>query len=292
MQLKKQIEAILDPKGETVLPPFLIHTQEGANIPCYTQYKQLLFDSTKHMALTDDPKPPRVSLVMTTTSPTTTLLAQADTQWMSAESFLDITPAQFAIAFGIYLNRLPKSYNMIGKKCNCAMLYTSEDQFIEHVLRCDQASPITHTRRHDMVRDAIVTNLRSMGITTTKEPTCFVYEDGSKKRPDILAHTAPMGLVTDVQLLHTDADLTDGEKEKCAKHAPAATKQHCMFIPFVMHTRGTLGNKAEQYINTVIKSIQPFQHHTAKHTMRHAVSIAAAKGRANAIMAAVDQGRW
>ena len=105
-------------------------------------------------------------------------------------------------------------------------------------------SPVTHTTRHNMVRDAIVQTIRQYGITTSSEPRCFTYQNDAHQRPDIMAHTKPQHVVTDVTLIHEHIDITLAEKNKHKTHSEACAKQGCIFIPFAMYTRGTLGQQA------------------------------------------------
>ena len=203
-----------------------------------------------------------------------------------------MTPSQFSIALGIHLNVMPDHIALIGSKCNCGFVYMNHTDTINHVLKCDMSSPKTHTYRHDLVRDTIVSTARWFGITTTSEPHCFSYADGSNKRPDILFHTRPMGIVTDLSLVEPDTDLTSVEAAKTAKHGAACNAQHCIFIPAIMHTRGTIGTKAELLIRTLSKSIPPFHQKAFSRNLSHAIQVAAAKGRADTLAAAADRLRW
>lgn len=287
--VKRLIELIIDPSGHTVLPPTIIHSVDGAAAPCYTMHRQLIWNMTKHFALTDDPSVPRVSLI---TEPiTTTAGAQMDHQWMLFDATHTLTPAQFATALAIHLHAMPHQLGLIGTKCNCGAIY-NDAAAAEHILKCDMATSRGHTHRHNLVRDALISTARWFGITTTSEPHCFTYKDGSKKRPDVLFHTQPMGIVTDVSLLESSADLAHAETAKTTKHAEACNAQHCLFIPAVMHTRGTLGMKAESLIRTLAKAVLPAQQRSFTRHLRHAVQVAAAKGRADSLLDAAARNRW
>jgi hypothetical protein len=288
--IKSMIEQIIDPCGRTQISQAIVHSIDGAAAPSYYMNRQLLWSSTSHFALTDDPDVPRVSL---TTEPiTTTASSQVDRKWMMYDCAHTMTPSQFSIALGIHLNVMPHHLALIGTKCNCGFIYSEHADTINHILKCDMSTPKTHTYRHDMVRDTMVSTARWFGITTTSEPHCFAYADGSKKRPDILFHTRPMGIVTDLSLVEPDTDLASIENLKTAKHSAACNTQHCIFIPAIMHTRGTIGMKAEFLIRTLSKAIPPFHQKAFSRNLNHAIQVAAAKGRADSLVAAADRLRW
>ena len=270
----------------------MLHSRQGLGMPDYSRYRSELFNTSQRMALTDDPSTPHVSLTHDI-SITSTVQSQIDSQWLFYDAKHSMTSANFSMALAIRLNILPARIKFSGTKCNCGTVYTTDDEkTIEHILRCDMSTPVTHTVRHNFVRDAIVDCMRGYGITTTKEPTCFTYKDGKAKRPDILCHSQPYGVVTDVTLVATDADLNAHEQLKKDTHSEACSKMQCIFIPFAMHTRGTLGTKAEEYIRTICKTVQHSQQTSMNRELHHVTSTAAAKGRAMAILAAADRVRW
>ena len=291
-RVRKMAEWLLDATGETSVSYDMLHSRQGLGMPDYTRYRMDLFNASQRMSLTDDPSTPHVSLTHDTTIDST-VRSQIDSQWLFYDAKHSLTPANFSMAISIRLNILPKRIKLEGSKCNCGFIYDSEtEKTIEHILRCDMSTPITHTVRHNMVRDALIDCMRGYGITVTKEPTCFTYKDGKAQRPDILCHSQPFGVVTDVTLVATDADLAKHEQQKKDTHAEACSKMQCIFIPFAMHTRGTLGTKAEDYIRTICKTVQHSQQSAMHRDMHHVTSTAAAKGRAMAILAAADRVRW
>jgi hypothetical protein len=99
-------------------------------------------------------------------------------------------------------------------------------------------------------------------------------------------------LVTDLSLVEPDTDLASIENLKTAKHSAACNTQHCIFIPAIMHTRGTIGMKAEFLIRTLSKAIPPFHQKAFSRNLNHAIQVAAAKGRADSLVAAADRLRW
>jgi hypothetical protein len=138
----------------------------------------------------------------------------------------------------------------------------------------------------------MVATAREFGITTTKEPTCFTYATGKKHRPDALFHTQPMPLATDVTLIASDGDLSTAEKLKSDHHRDACSKQHTIFKPMAMHTRGTIGTQGENLIRDLAKFVLPCQQKDFVRSMHHTIATAAAKGRADSLAAAVDRMMW
>jgi hypothetical protein len=164
-----------------------------------------------------------------------------------------MTPSKFSTALSIRLGVIPSHLSLRGTKCNCGVIYDTDADSIEHILTCDMSSHRTHTYRHNLVMEAITSTARWYGISVTTEPRCFTYEDKSNKRPDLLFHTQPQCIVTDISLVRTTADLAHEEKSKTEKHSAACNKSNCMFIPFLMYTKGTLGTKAETLIEATSK---------------------------------------
>jgi hypothetical protein len=108
-------------------------------------------------------------------------------------------------------------------------------------------------------------------------------------------HTLPNNLVIDVSLVSThpaQESITNAEQQKFNTHLEATRCQSCVFFPFVMATRGTLGTQAEKFIRTLIKTVQPHMQYYFRRSLAHAVASAAARGRADAISAAAMRTRW
>ena len=293
-RVHKMVELLIDPSGDTMVPLSAIHDDGGAGAPSYSAHLNEIYGAYRTMALEHNPATPRLQL--TTRAETTASAAQVDSQWLFFEATNYLTPHQFAIAFAIRLGVLPNYARLHDTKCNCGYVYTREhNTTIDHVLTCDMATHVTHTTRHNMVRDAIIQTARYYGVTTTKEPTCFTYADGRHHRPDAMFHTLPNNLVIDVSLVSThpaQESITNAEQQKFNTHLEATRCQSCVFFPFVMATRGTLGTQAEKFIRTLIKTVQPHMQYYFRRSLAHAVASAAARGRADAISAAAMRTRW
>lgn len=282
------METILDPTGRTFIPVSAMHNTNGVGAPAYNDNREAMFRAARHVALTNDPAVPRVSL--TTTDDTSTSKAQIDAQWLFYEQYSHLTPCQFAGALAIRLNILPSHMkHVLSAKCNCGKVYVDDETFIEHVLACDQSCRTTHTHRHDMVRDSIIQTLRAFGVTTSKEPTSIVYSDGTKKRPDLLSHTTPCNIAADVTMIHSAGSLAEAEKAKMKKHSEASGNANAIFYPIALHTRGTLGPKAEAFIKATARAMAPHQQYAFMRRMKHSISTAAARGRADTLNSAAER---
>jgi ribonuclease HI len=280
---------MIDPSGHTKIPKHIVHDESGLGVPNYTANLHDLFGAFERMSLEDDPRVPSVSLT-TNQLDTTTTGPQLDSQWMFYDTASTLTPNQFATALAIRLNVLPRQHWLVNYKCNCGYAYTADDRdSIDHVLLCDRSTPFGHTHRHNLVRDAIISAARHYGVTTSKEPTCFSYNNGHNQRPDALFHTEPLPIATDVSLVSgtpAGEEIAAAEEKKVKTHKTATADGGAQFIPFVMATRGTLGPKASSFISSLSRAVQPFLKRSFERHLRHAVANAAAKGRSDALNAA------
>lgn len=283
---------MLDNSGNTTLTPEQLHTTRGLGIADYSTFRFQLYEAHKKMSLQDEHATPVVSLLHDTNHSTNRALAQINSEWMFFEARNYLTPAEFVTALAIRIDEIPHNIRLIGTKCNCGFIYTDSPNTIHHILKCDMSCSVTHTTRHNMVRDAIARTVRAYGIAATTEPTFFVYNDGHKRRPDILIHTAPFTLTTDVSLVDEEVDLTRAEEEKKKQHTNACAKLGSHFVPGVMHTRGTLGKSMEDFIRQAAKATIPSQSQAMQRDLHHSISIAAAKGRALALMSAAQRVQW
>lgn len=291
--VREHVALLLDPSGNTEVPENRMHDDNGFGAPRYALHVEEIFGAFKRMAIENNPAVPHLSL--TTKLPLTTAPAQADSQWLFFEAENHMTPNQFSLALAIRLGIIPSHLKVENSKCNCGYLYGGiDDESIDHILTCDMSSPVTHTTRHNRVRDEIIRTCRSYGITTTTEPTCFTYDDSRHHRPDALFHTDPHGVAIDVSLVSTfpsQEAILKKEEEKKKIHSSAVKALSCIFFPFVMASRGTIGPEAEKFIRHIAKGLQPHLQHRFKRVLIHAVANAAAKGRADSLAAAAARQR-
>ena len=294
-KVKEMVELIIDPQGTTRIPEATLHDDLGFGAPCY---RRNLEDMYHAYALASETNAiSAVSVCVTTRNLSSSLTkAQADSQWLFYDHHNSMSEHQFRMALAIRLGVLPAGFQLQGSKCNCGNYVYDEDarETVDHILACDSSTPAGHTLRHNMVRDTIIHTARMYGITTTKEPTCFTYGDGHARRPDALFHTQPLGLATDVSMTSRypcDEHIQRIEKEKINHHTTPVEANGCLFRPFVMATRGTLGKRAEELIRTLAGALMPFERRYFVRQLHHAVSTAAARGRADAVSLAVRRHR-
>jgi hypothetical protein len=284
-QIKRMVETILDPSGSTHLSMDQMYSKQTLGFTNYSTHRHELFNAYKRMALDDDLETPRLALQHDSTSLSVARIAsQVDAQWLFYETRNAISPSQFCTALAIRLGLLPQHLSLTGSKCNCGFVYLDQDDSISHILKCDMATPITHTTRHNLVRDAIAACARSFGLSATTEPRFFSYANGKHQRPDITIHTQPFSTTTDVTLVDENVSLEESEKQKSETHRDACAKLSSIFIPFAMHTRGTIGTQAEKFMRTISKAVIPSLQPQFIRELRHCVAIAA-------VIAAVDRTR-
>jgi ribonuclease HI len=291
-------ERLIDHSGHTKIPRPIIYDVGGLGVPHYSANLNELYGAFERMSIEEDPNVPRVSL-STNHIDTTITRAQTDAQWMFYEANESMTPAQFCNALAIRLNLIPRHLQLIGTKCNCGYLYTANDGLtLDHLFSCARASPVGFTTRHDSIRDTIIRVARNFGITCSKEPACFTYTSGQRRRPDVLFHTEPSPVAIDVSLVssHLDSSIEDDikhvEREKKTAHTTAVEANNARFFPFVLATRGLLGVEAENLIRTLSRAVQPFQQATFSRRLHHAVAVAAAKGRSDTLAATMRARMW
>jgi ribonuclease HI len=285
------INKLVDPTGSMTIAPEIIHSVDGIGAPRYEHHAAELYSEYRAMSLENQKKPPRVELTTPTAVDSPYPAAQLDSQWMFYSKTAYMPPAAFIGALCIRLNIVPRhARHLLNSKCNCgAQLGINAAEAIDHVLLCDRATPVTHTTRHNAVRDEVVRTLRAWGLTTTKEPTVYSYPGGQHRRPDALVHTDPVKLATDFsftsRLPAVDAIAEVQELKKTIHTAPVTQAGH-QFISFVAHTRGTLGPQAEKFIRECSRALAPHQRYAFIRELKHRTSVAIATARADALAAA------
>jgi hypothetical protein len=130
---------------------------------------------------------------------------------------------------------------------------------------------------------------RKFGITVTKEPTIYVYRD-RKGRPDLLFHTHPKPVATDVTIVSAkeipgDAAKT-AEQEKTEDHQEATSRLQHDFIPFACEPHGLIGQEGHRLIQHLAKALLPQSRKAFIRYMLHTASTAIAIGRADTMYSA------
>jgi hypothetical protein len=277
-----------------------LHDKLGAGFPLYSACATALYQES--VLLAHRPRGSRgqeVELVTEKLPQTADLCSQRDAQYMfysHTTQFSSMTPVEFRLAAAIRLRTLPANMMPTAVACACAhdVVCTTPAQLIEHALRCPKMSRYTTTTRHNAVRDAICGVARSYGITVTKEPTFYDYQDeqGIRRRPDLTFHVTPP-VTTDITIVHPDG--TPGNAAKLAAqrkakiHTDAANRMSHVFIPFALETYGLqdesclrLSKRLEEYLPRYLQLSFRFD-------LFHAVSCTLARTRVAMVLSALGQ---
>jgi hypothetical protein len=162
------------------------------------------------------------------------------------------------------------------------------EQFVNHALTCKTLSSYTQTTRHNRVRDTLAAVARTFGITTTLEPTFYVYDCASHRRPDIVFHL-PRAVATDVSVVFPVGE--EGEsvrakaKSKVKTHDAAVRALNHDFIPFVLDTFGTMDRCCKELIEALKRQVPIHLKSSFEFHAYHSISCALAKARAATIRA-------
>ena len=131
-KVKHLIELMVDPSGETTLSLHHIHSPDGCGIPNYHLHSKELYEASKQMSLNDSKEVPRLPLLLPSID-TEVARAQIDCQWLLFNNtHVHFTPAEFSSALAIRLGVIPKHLDFFNRKCNCGVIYTEQEQTIEH----------------------------------------------------------------------------------------------------------------------------------------------------------------
>ena len=266
----------------------------GAGFPCYERNAEALYNASKTMALTRDPKGVGVELVLDDLPHTADLRSQFHAPFLffsRATRYNELTHTQFRIAMCIHLRTLPQMVNKaVPTRCNCGVNVTTNEMLIEHSLKCDKFGRYTRTHRHNIVRDAIAAIARSYGITATLEPRFYSYESGNC-RPDITFHTLPRAIATDVSIVYPDTDpgiaANRAAKAKEEIHKKAVERLEHTFIPFIMETFGYAHESCAKLAKALMVDLPKHRHTSFRFDMEHAASNALAIARANTVLSAI-----
>jgi hypothetical protein len=151
-------------------------------------------------------------------------------------------------------------------------------------MRCDKFSRISHTHRHNIVRDTVAKVAREYGITVSKEPTVYPYDGGKKRRPDLLFMVFPTPIATDFTIVspteEPGAAAKKAEEEKTKIHQAACAALQHGFIPCAAESPGLLGQEAHRLIAKLAHSLQPSLRLQFQRRMTRALANGLAQGRA------------
>lgn len=281
----KAIETLattLEVPAEDLRKTGLLHDTFGAGIPNYTQLRAQLYHAAYQMAIHGQ----EVNVELLSKGDTTghpTARHNLDSQWLWYDG--SMTPAEFIAAYCIRLGLLPPHLRLHPIRCDCGEAVTNDWEQIEHTLMCDRFTSVTHTRRHNMVRDEMCRVAASFGIVSTKEPTCYRYVEG-RKRPDILFATFTPH-VTDVTIVKPIGDAGNAARiaddVKRQTHRDAVQQNQHVFIPAACETYGLMGKGMTQLISVLSKDLPISSQFMFGRTMTNAVAVALARSRAAAV---------
>jgi len=273
----------------------MLYDREGAGFIHYSGVSSLLFEETKRRLSAGGTGRARpVELVTTDTSLPVQRKGNdsgAGNGWLFyTGAKYELTPAEFVSALAIRLLLLPESVRL-PVLCDCKKQLNTETDVIDHALACDRFTNFGHKARHDsMMYDALVPVARSYGLTCVCEPRCYAYDDASANRPDIIFGTTPR-TTTDVTIVFPDVEVGVAamraavEKEK--KHKKAVETLGHKFIAFAMESFGYMDQSAHDLVKALANDLPPVRRRTFFSEIYHAISVACARGRANAVNSAI-----
>jgi len=137
--------------------------------------------------------------------------------------------------------------------CFCGEYDRGDGLFLIHVLSCSHVRGAGRTYRHNSILAVMDHYIRRMGVLTAVEPTFYVYDDGSKKRPDLtafVAHPVATDLVVSV-------DPESALEEKLEKHGAAVYARGHAFIPCAMSAFGELHPSVDKFLSLTFAGLTP-----------------------------------
>lgn len=290
-RLLEEISTLIDPSGNTFIPADSFFNRFGIGAPMLNTLRFELFEATRLMAIENVKDVPQLALT-NQAPPSTHGSHQQDAQWLFFNASLySLSPAQFSTALAIRLNIEPPHLAITGKRCSCGNLLS-----FDHILACDLSTGLTHSTRHNKIRDSIIDISRRYAITCTPEPNVYSYADGRRHRPDILFHVGSQGVVTDVTIVACKKDpgnaAEEADKRKEHIHATATSTIGHTFIPCAFEAHGHLGNGFFRLLRKLSDFIVPVLRADFTKDLIHAVSSVMAANRADAVHSAVHRHRW
>lgn len=268
------------------LPLEMVHHTSGAGIPDLNSIREVLYKACKAQAIENIQS--QVELVPS--NPTAlrnpTAPHNLDGSWLWFHDAM--SPSEFITAFCVRLGIVPKHLRLHPVKCPCSTMITCDTAQIDHTLRCDRFTKVTHSTRHNMVRDAMARVAMQYGISTIKEPTIYTYEAG-RKRPDLLFQTS-VPIATDITIVMPDPTPMDAadraDKNKTKTHEDAVKALGHVFIPAAAEAYGLLGKGFTKLINALVRDLPPQYQWGFKCDFERAITTAMARSRATALYGA------
>jgi hypothetical protein len=254
----KTVEKIVQLK----VPSPVIFDRLGAGLPSYGALHQQIYENSKLVVRTGVRS--QVELLLNKHSEAH-WRSQHDAQWLFYASHLwhsRLSPNEYVEALKV---RLRISSVSFPYPCACGVT----------------ATHVGYSFRHNLVRDAIMRVCNSYGLSVTKEPTFYTYDD-AQRRPDLSIHTVPV-VVTDVTVVNCKEDVgiaaTEAAKDKTKIHQQSVAAMNHVFIPFACEIWGHMDEGCTKFIETIAKDLPPNVRWRFGFEMRYATSCALARGR-------------
>jgi len=272
-----------------------LHDVNAAGFPDYVSHAAEIFDNARTASLSRATKVTEVKLV-TNSLTSASLMSQYSAHYLfySRDTAASHMPDHvFQMALAIRMRTLPLRVSSLPKKCKCGALCRDAGEVIEHCLRCDRMSYYTHTSRHNDVRDAIASVVRSYGISVSSEPKFYsgFYDSTSERRPDLTFHTYPK-ITTDVTIVATGEKVGDAAREAAIKknelHSSAVMKLGHIFMPFAMEVHGHLDSSCIDLMNALRRYVPDYRWQAFTFDFLHAVSSSLAAARAMSVLIAMS----
>lgn len=267
------------------IPSDMLHHRLGAGFPDYRTHARAAFNATRDDVINGVKA--HVELVTCSAAPASCPTARhnlsADWLWYNN----DMTPCEFIAAYCIRLGIVPHHLRIYPVKCACGSFVNSDHQQIEHAFRCDQFTCITHTTRHNMVRDAMVRVAREWGIAAEPEPTIYDYPEG-KRRPDILFSTS-RPVATDITIVSPPPTADPGDAAahaddlKQKSHKDAVARRNHLFISGAIESYGALGEQISRLISYLTRDLPQNLQYGFKTQFVHTLTTTLARSRASAL---------
>ena len=151
-----------------------------------------------------------------------------------------------------------------------------------HTQKCDKMTSVSHTTRHNELRDQVARVAQAFGIATHKEPMCYMHHyDNGHERPDILFHTIPPCAV-DIKVTTSVRGLKAAEDEKRKQHTKAVSALKHTFFPMVFTPMGGMGGAVQKVIRALTKAVHPANKKALEFELRRTMACTLAKMRAEA----------
>lgn len=286
LRIRDEVKKIV---GCEVAEP-IMYDKMGLGMPNYVKNREEIFNFSfslcKH---TTNTAVRRLDLTTNLFGHSVSMRSQHDARWLfyaGQTPASSISESQFRTAIQIRCRALSEAH--LPQQCICGFCIAREGDLITHAFKCDNYSTYGKVQRHNLLRDTIIDVAASFGITTTKEPTFYKYDQNIAQRPDITFHL-PRPIVTDVTIVNSEHDVgMAAEAAASAKikiHKSATEALGHLFIPFATEIWGHMDKSCSELTTAITEQLPRHRQYAFRFEFLYAASIALAKGRAMTILA-------